>query len=420
MKFYTLRLALLLAITISLLALGSCTAGGDKTPEYDDKKQLSVETVRVSYSDEYIEKTNIRFGDMACALLSKLYGRELTPIHQQGIRLQFKKTFVPMFYRIRIDEKTLDSLILSLEKYLQSDTERLDSVSVLREVYERAIATIGSEKTGKIAYEIALSNVKAKADTASARYEEYGYSWYKEESDRCASLSLSLENLGEKRFIEALGSLSFLYSVLNKVGEAGESFLLTETEMLYLVEYQAYDMKERGLTEEEWATMGGLINELMPEEAATARDALLYTLKGEQYFTEVIRICPSLISLYAECAKDLRQKEISLSDTETLKSAILVSLTEGNGLISLAEKISLCAKTESASQLELIKKFGLSDDFERFAEYYPPITQEVLRERLVSAATLTGEEQDRLAEGAIISYFMGIAPYATYIFYGVN
>ena len=422
MKSILMRLvALILTLVVTTLCIGSCADSGDQTPEYDDEKQLTVDTVSISYSGDYIEKTNLRFGDVACAILEKFYGRELTPLHVQGIRMQFKKTFVPIFYRLRIDEKTLDSLLSSLEEYLESGTERLDSLSVLRELYERAIGIIGSEKTGKIVYELVLSNIQSRANTAAARYEEYGYPWYREEAEQCFSLSNSLVELGERKFIEAIGSLSFLYTVLNEMSMAEEEgFLLTETEMLYLVEYQAADMEKRGLSEDEWVIIGGIIDELLPEEAATARDALLYTLKNERFFTEALRACPTLISVYAKCAADLRRNEVPLSDTEALTTAILLSLTEGDSLSSLTAKISDHAKTESAAQAALITKFGLTDGFNRFAEEYPAITDAALGERLSLAATLTGEEKLALAKESVISYLMGTAPYAAYIFYGVN
>ena len=406
----------ILILSILIPTLGSCRKTVEPPTEYDDTTRLTVETVRVSYSNEYIEKTNLRFGDMACALLRRFYARELTPLHEQGIRMQFKMTFVPMFYRFSINEDKLDSLILAFEEYLSRDTERGDSLSVLREIYEITISVLGSEKTGRIAYEMVLSNVNNRLSIAEGRYDEYGYPWYLEEAERCRYLSTSLAELGERRFVEALDTMVFLYSVMSHVGVAQDSFLLTESEILYLVEYQAEYMENGGLSEEEWAVMGGVVDELLPDEAATPRDAMLYALKNEGYFKNALRTLPSLISLYADCASLVRRSGVSLSDSDALCKVLLKASLEGEMLRTVADKADSYAKTEAEAQKTILTTFGLYEKYLAFAEEYPKITSEELILRLEMAEELPAEECAAAIENAVISYLMGTAPYATFIF----
>jgi len=337
-----------LLIFIFLLALASCDRNNNEIT-YDENQRLEIEKEPIKYSDDFIEKANLRFTKSIVSLTESHLEMQLSDTQKKSISEQFSTTLIPIFYRIRIYEKELDLLLTGIEEYINKDNE---SGSPLYILYEQCLYTIGSERSGMLVYDLCLKKIEDKAKTAEARYEAYGYSWYLEEADRCNMISSELKDMGEKKFVNALTMTAFIASTASNIrAETNENaFLLTDAELLFILDRQGTLFESQCPSDSEWQTLGALITELIPTRSSDLGTATVYALKNDAYFNSLMRVMPDVFSLYASVAKTLKEDALfSLEGTpEEQNKAILLALVASEAKIrELDTALSTYAKTDS-------------------------------------------------------------------------
>jgi len=405
-----------LLIFIFLLALASCDRNNNEIT-YDENQRLEIEKEPIKYSDDFIEKANLRFTKSIVSLTESHLEMQLSDTQKKSISEQFSTTLIPIFYRIRIYEKELDLLLTGIEEYINKDNE---SGSPLYILYEQCLYTIGSERSGMLVYDLCLKKIEDKAKTAEARYEAYGYSWYLEEADRCNMISSELKDMGEKKFVNALTMTAFIASTASNIrAETNENaFLLTDAELLFILDRQGTLFESQCPSDSEWQTLGALITELIPTRSSDLGTATVYALKNDAYFNSLMRVMPDVFSLYASVAKTLKEDALfSLEGTpEEQNKAILLALVASEAKIrELDTALSTYAKTDSERLRNTVAAYTAPGELEAFKNTYEPISADELIAALKSASENIGQAPEM--HSLAVSYFASLSPELAFVLF---
>lgn len=403
-----------LLLICSFGALFSCEKQ-DEEPDYDENQRIDIITEEVKYTDSFIANAAERYARIATALAESSLDVGLNNNQKELFVTDFKENILPVLYRIKIYESELDAILLSAENYL-NDTDTID-VNLLFAFYEIFISTIGSDKSGLLAYELSLHTVDMRAKDANEKYATYGYSWYLEDAERCSELYTKLYELGEEKFVYAISVSSSVTSlVLSKDDEQEESaFTLTDEEFLFILDSQGQHFKSNSLTDSEWKIFGSLVSELIPKRATDLISTLFYSLKNEEYFIRAFQAMPEAVSLYASVSSALKNGgDFSLGADSNKNAASLISaLLDCEGDIRLLDTaLSEYAECNSERVKEAILAHCSAEEADAFFKEYEPIGVDELIHRLKEANA--SDSADLLLNNAIISYLCGISPYISY------
>ena len=406
----------LLALLI-LLSCVSCTKTNGSTPDYDEDQGLDIIPESITYSDEFIANANVRFANISCSLIESYIGAPLDDKQKQSVSYEFKKTVIPMTYRVRIYEDELDAILSSFEAYIEDDGNEAWS---MLDLYERCLTEIGSTRSGKLTYEISLFIVERKEKNSREKYEEYQYDWYLEDAERCCALFDSLELMGEEKFVSIISMTSFLTSLTRTERPNGESaFELTDADLLSILDHQGDLFLSQELSEDDFSTFGALIQELIPKKGDTLEASLLYVLKNNGYFPKALKAMPSIISLYAATAKRLNAEgklKIDGDEDENARALASALLFSADSIYTLNDDLLEHAATASNSEKDAINALA-KEEFASFTENTPAIDVKNLMDSLDEISKDNSLHPAEKLHDSIQSYLFGIAPFITFVFY---
>lgn len=410
------KLLCALFLFIFVLFPVSCTDNNNEIT-YDENQRLEIIKEPIKYSDDFIEKANHRFTKSIVSLTESHLNLQLSDTQKKNISEQFNTTLIPIFYRIRIYEKELDLLLTGIEEHINTEKESAAPLSML---YEQCLYTIGSERSGMLVYDLCLKKMEDKAKTAETRYEAYGYPWYLEERERCNNISSALKEMGEAKFVNALTMTAFIASTASNIKtETNENaFLLTDAELLFLLDRQGTLFESQCPTDSEWQTIGALITELIPARSSDLGTATVYALKNDAYFNSMMRVMPDVFSLYASVAKTLKEDALfSLEGTpEEQSKAILLALLASEAKIrELDTALITYAKTDSERLKNAVAAYADPDELELFKNTYKPISADELIAALKGASENISQAPE-IYELAV-SYFSSLSPELAFVLF---
>lgn len=431
----------LLKISFSLLFFAllfgftSCNKE-DETKNYIENQRVEIVEAEVEYTAADIAEAKEKFTSTAIALAESYLDINLNNKQKQSIESRFDTTVTPLLYDIKIYKNEFYEILTELDSYANSANPKNDAKPLLLSVYEISLYVLGAERSGKLSYEIALEILKDKIETSNERFENYGYEFYKIDSARCSLIRSDLELMGEKKFSDALSMTSIVVSTLSALLKDGgeNAFLLTDKELLFILNKQAEGIREHCLSNEEWQMFGGLISEMIPTKSSNLNSAAIYALKNytydapsdaetpegfykNYYFPSAMQVMPKIIALFADVSNALYNDGLfSINSTKEEKQ------------IALANALSQCE--ESITELDLalteFAKLGESDlkmpistrsDPEVLAEFmntYSKIECSDLIDtvnEIKSGADISGATLENL----LISYAFGLSPYLSFV-----
>ena len=408
-------------VICALLALStlttciSCVNTTTPEPEYKEDIKLDVIVESITYSDEFIENANVRFAKIACSMVESYLGVALDNKQKQSISSEFKKTIIPIAYRVRIYEEELDALLTSFENYIESEDNDFSAL----DLYDRCLYEIGSERSGKLAYEISLEFVERKKKDAKDKYDEYEYDWYLDDAERCAALLVSLEEMGEEKFVSIISMLSFLTSLTKSSSRDKESaFELSSADLLCIMDYQGELFESSQLTEDDFSVFGALIQEIIPKKGNGLSSEMLYVLKNNEYFPTSFRCIPKIILLYADIAKALNDDgslDVNGDSDDCARTIARAMLASESSLVELDIALKRYAVSTSASEKDVIDSF-LNEEGATPKEI-EPIEFEELVGQLHEISKVSSELPYEKLQSSLSSYLYAIAPYITLAFF---
>ena len=139
-----------LLIFIFIFSMTSCESG-EEPIAYDENISLEIIEENVTYSESFIENANSRFANLMIKITEAYLDINLKETQKQSISENFTTTVLPILYRIKIYEDELDSLLYAAEESI-TDAAVISPLSL----YESALYTIGSRRSGILFFEISL------------------------------------------------------------------------------------------------------------------------------------------------------------------------------------------------------------------------------------------------------------------------
>lgn len=408
MNNYILRaVAMLLAFAM----LFGCSSCSERTEEYDETLRVEIIREDIAYTDEYVRTAEDRFVSIVSALIEH-YGGALNVYQISKIRAQFRLNVIPMLYRIKIYDGELNEIFARLEEYVKED----DIPPFFTLIYNSALDVLGTNRCARLFHGTSLLILNAKVEKAEEKFNEYGFSWYGEEAERCRRIKSELQEMGEDRFTEAMSIFTSLISLgaSIKQSDLDGAFRLEETSILYVIRYRTRIFTESAITEDEWALIGSLFTELIPQRSSSFESSMLYEMKKVSYLSEATRAMPELVALYSALAvaiSDIPDVSFTLPYDEQAKVLATALLECESELYALCEALTEHAASDETSQRSLIvKHFG-----KEALEGHAAISYDELITELEIIAAEGGI--DALYD-ATVSYLYGIAPYLTLAYLG--
>lgn len=422
------KIGCILLSFIFILGLFSCNKG-ESNIEYDKNRRIEILEKELDYTSEDITYANHKFTKIGVSIFGNGF--------EERISNEFDLTIIPMIYRIKIYKSELDAIFTELEKYTATE-ETITDEPLFISVYNICRYVLGAEKAGRICYTASARILEVRINTALERYDKLGYDFYKTEAERCSALKESLSLMGENKFINALSMSTTLSALVRSIGtEVTESaFLLSDKELLFLLERQTEVLEKNCLTEEEWEIFGGLFSELLGVSRLTPTglgSSIIYALKNythtdiydksspetlytATFYARAMRVMPKIISLLAEVSKELKKDgSFSLEDTSDKKLTALVrafseceddirALDTALNDYARIDSEYLKSATESNSDAEALKAFINS--------HAPVSCDELINElnEFAEDCTVTNEQIYELA----LSYVFGFSPYIAF------
>ena len=417
-KIIIKAVSLLLALC-SLSGITACKK--DDTQDYDENCHVEIITEEVKYSDAFIESASQKYLNIASAIAELSYGVAPDEELKEALASDFKSTLIPIFYRVKIYEEELDSILTKTEEYLTNNDNSLNPGFIF-EFYQALVSVLNSEKSGALAYELALFTVNSNADEAKERYERYGFSWYLEDYNKYTDLYQSLVTLGRTKFVGAISVSSSITSlILGKTELSGNDILdITSSEFLFILDSQGQHFKDNSLTSEEWQVFGALISDFIPTKASDIYSSLLYALKKDDYITKAFAAMPEVVSLYASVAAKLKEEGIFRTDAaEQEQTAALISalLDCEEDIKKLDSSLSRYAKLDSARVKSAVEEYASREMLDSFFENTPPIGCDKLIAELKSIGDNPADTSSAMLKNTLASYICAYAPYLSYVIF---
>ena len=407
------RFFCVLLILSLLFSLCSCYKTEE---EYDPSLRIEIEAGEIVYGEEFLENANARFANIVVYLLESYLGSTLSEARKEALSTAFSSEAAPLFIKAGIYESEASVILSEAEKCISSIETGGEFSSLLFSLYECSLYTVGSLRSGRLAYFAAERFLSDRIATAEKRYEQYGMSWYLADAERLKETAAAIREMGEGRFSSAVSILFFTFSLANQAGseENKESaFALREEQLLSLLARQGAFFEAQGIEEADFSAIGALISEMIPDRPVSLTSALSYALKNENYFSEAARALPSLVCLYADVAAALS------SETDINGAAIARALLENEeGLRASLEKIERYAMTASERERAALLSYVSEEMLSTFSSAYPAMDADALIERIGRLAAEGGSADALFAD--FISYLNFVMPYIAFVAFGAS
>ena len=407
------RIFCVLLIFSLLFGLCSCYKTEE---EYDPSLRLEIEAGEIVYGEEFLENANARFANIVVYLLESYLGSTLSEARKEALSTAFSSEAAPLFMKAGIYESEVSAILSEAEKCVMLSAAEGFSSALLFSLYECSLYTVGSLRSGRLAYFAAERFLSDRIAMAEKRYEQYGMSWYLADAERLKETAAAIREMGEGRFSSAVSILFFTFSLANQAGaeENKESaFALREEQLLSLLARQGAFFEAQGIEEADFSAIGALISEMIPDRPVSLTSALSYALKNENYFSEAARVLPSLVCLYADVAAALS------SETDINGAAIARALLENEeGLRASLEKIERYAMTASERERAALLSYVSEEMLSAFSSAYPAMDADALIEKIGRLAAEGGSADALFAD--FISYLNFVMPYIAFVAFGAS
>jgi hypothetical protein len=397
----------------------SCISCDDleENEEYDENIKFSIEQESIVYDTEFIEESNVIFTNFALKLITSYYKLKPTESQTQNIDAQYKKTFIPIFIKARIYEEELRAIITELERITNEDG--MNNPEVIFDIYEKLLYSVGSQKTGIVAYELAKVFINSEKEQAYSRYEQYGYYWYFEDGERYSAIYDSLCEMGAEKFsaICSMASIIASTALYTPTVKQDSLFSLTNSDLLFVLEYHGSYFLDLNITEEEASTFGAIFSEIIPDGSHSLGDGILYALKGEGYFTNAAKIIPHFAKFYASLTSALRKRgEFDLNgDPDELVYSLLNALADCEAeLTEFLDAAEIHMATSSESEISILREYGMLDEANTFLDGIEAIENEEFIARLKDISQNEPEALGEALANTAIARFTEFMPYIVF------
>lgn len=429
-SFLKKSVSILLIFIFSFFAF-SCEKNR-KSNYYDKNRRLEILDAQAQYSEEYIQNANHRFTKIAKSLILSYTSFSYNESELSNL---FNETLIPILYKVNIYEEELDEVLSLLEGYLDENDGTISKKPLFLSIYDTCLYVLGEERSARLIYEVLVVKLTNDVKNYNEKYDKLGYSFYKTDANRCSALREDLLALGEEKFRDALTIATTVLSSFSSLSaEVNENaFLLTDEELLFILERHGKNLTERSLSEEEWQTLGGIFSEYASARPKTLNSAVVYALKSythsdvydesnpktlyqSKYFATLMKAMPKMVSLYTELSKKLSENgDFSLSSTaEEKRFAIISALAECDGEIrALDLALRSYGTTESEYLKDNVSKNADAEALEAFLNGNTPITCEELISALSDMKESGVAEDDALLD-LLTSYVFSYSPYLAF------
>lgn len=410
-------------LLISTLLLFSCAAA--KQSALDVSLKVEESTRDVIYTEE--QKNAITSGLLE-VFCREIYGCDLStlnPLLKEGLLAQINTYILPNLERNNISYEEFEKL--NLADFTSADIEGLCRA------YLNASQIIGAERAGGLMYDLCLSYLaQAEADSLD-KYHNHGYEWFYTEAERYRTERQMLErDVSREDFTLLVGVASLCVSTVRGADIFGADVIDGDAGGLLLtfIRRQAA-LFDGGITARSAGAMTRVLleytfNNTSPSAGASALETNYFYALGEcgEDFYRFGQTLPKLIELYADSAKKMTADEASLilgGDANTRIKTLCSILSRSKDALSpfFCELEACSLKTQA--ELEAIEKSGKEGEYLSYAEKRESVkTADLIRGiAAVADSTDDGTEQS-ITElyGLLENYLFGIAPYATFVYFG--
>ena len=417
-------------LLLLILSMGLIACQKESAPEYDESIHLEVIDKPVEYTSDDLISANGRFTKIGVSLFGERY--------EERISNEFDTTVIPMIYRIKIYKNELNAVFDEIEKHVAAGES---GKPVFLTFYDVCQYILGTERAGQICYSTSVRMLENRTENALNNYDKLGYTFYKETAERCTALKNSIISMGEGKFAIALSMTSSVISINSSINaEIQESaFMLSDAEILFLLEKTADSFEKKQLSEDEWEIFGGWFSEIIAITRLTPSDddinkTTLYALKNytfsdvydendpntlykSSYFASAMRVMPRVISLYTNLARNLKADgKFSLEGTKEEKRIALLSALSKceKSLSELDSALNEYAKIDESYLKSKITNTANAEEINCFISSRTALSSAEVIDILTEIRN--GKEiNDGEINDILIDYVYGISPNLAYV-----
>ena len=332
------RFCCLLTVVALLFAATSCERNGQAGKEEDSTRTgIVVEDVPVSYTEEQSEALATRLAELTVRLLHLQKGFRPDKNQTNEIKAYAKHEILPIFLKRSVHASEVESLCASAEALCdaaESDGGMNDWLSTVLSIHRQSLTLLGSARAGGVLYDTVLLWLDHEIDVCTERYEKYGYAWYFEDAERYRRQRAQVTDvLGEDAFTSASEvlfiGLSELRAVLDgRLTDDSNADLLNDAELVVLLQKQAESFCAQPITEQQWATLCGVLQGWLLEQSAppptlTAAQNAEWSvwMRRENALCGIGSTIPQALSLYKAITNAMRAEDVALlrSEDETVR-----------------------------------------------------------------------------------------------------
>lgn len=388
------------------------------------EKDLTVETIQVVYTADFVSETSAKLLELYCRILPLTGGPVLSPAEHEEVLQQIREHVLPMALGAKISTQEWDKLITYAEAYAAELSAAGDTpLSAYCRFYQRIVAVLGHERAGVLCYNGTALYLDYTAALFEERYQNYGYEWYLQDALRYRQrLATLYERLDAKTFGDAtrvlVWLLSFTSGALPVEQSKDPSALIYDGEMLLILRMQAKEFAGLSLTHEDWQMIAELYGGLAPQNLDNAMDAELAALQEAGITPLLFGAMPELLSLYDALAQAMTEEEMALlrgDGTAAEKSIVLCRIflrKEAELLTFLQQFELLAASNDGTAERRAIERIGLLSACDAFLVETAPIDKNDLLNAIAARAAM--QDGDGALRTATIAYLRGQMPYLAF------
>ena len=418
------------ALSLCLL-LGSVSCSVTPAPieeQPENTLHFTVIQVPAVYTNEAYEAYAARITSLSAKVVYRVEGLVLSETQLQKLSQMLCTELLPMLESIPVYPEELEMILDSAESIFEEAEE--GPLLLWFRFYQSNLTTLGSTRAGKLGYLAADYWLETREATFRARYEKYGYSWYLEDAEHYAALSLRIkEELGADCFCAAAEILTFaastLWSGLSSLEGEGGGFGLSAGELRAILARGAREFASVPITESQWSLVGELLAEAIPSRRDTALTAELDALAADGYFARAARCMPLLLETYRAATEAMTVEDAAAifygDDENARRTAVCRALnTCKSTLASLLQAFEAFAATASEAETRALTRLGELEACQSLLTLCGNADAEQLLAQIEACAQEGTAESGDAVVATLRAYLATYIPYLLYALQGVG